>query len=114
MGKKQLIIAEYDVETGVVDVRYYGLSLRSEAKKILIKQHQSLFRSLSQGFNPNQLVDEEVDENGGAECESESGRECQPESGREQEPAGEYDEDGAEAGDDREEHSGGAEPEPTG
>lgn len=76
MGKKWLIITEYDVETGVVDVRYYGMPDRGGAMKILRKIQNHLGRSLMGGFFPEQLVDgeaetvatpkpEEVDEDGG-------------------------------------------------
>lgn len=59
MGKKQIIISEYDIDTGVVDVRYFGLSSRHEANKILIKTKASLLKTLmGGGFQPNQINDE--------------------------------------------------------
>lgn len=109
MGKKQVLIVEYDVESGVLDVKYYGLTLRSEAKRILMKLHQNLMRSLmGGGFEPEQLLEEEIED---GKRESECKPECpECESGHGESESGckstESTEDRPEAGVDGEESPG--------
>jgi len=62
MGKKYLVIVEFDAETGETDARYYGMPSRAGAIQVFRRLFRDLNRTVARGFTPREFMEVEPDE----------------------------------------------------